>query len=140
MRLDIRVVTAEQFACAIACQVFYNIDAFAAAIVAFARITFRIFICQRRSHRFHDRGRYKVLGRNQFYFISLPVCFQLNRLGYLRVDFSDFICRIHRIHPFKTQNMLLLYNFITHFTIGKFDIVIFSVLWYDIGKMEVHYE
>ena len=72
MGLDIGEFGAEQLHDAIDRQLLGDIDMFAAAVVAFARITFGVLVRQLRALRRHDGGARIVLRRDQLDVRFLP--------------------------------------------------------------------
>ncbi|MNC22806.1 hypothetical protein D3C75_708130 [compost metagenome] len=95
MRLDIGMISAEQLLGTVTGKVLYDIDIFTAAIVAFARITFSIFIRKNRTHRFHYSFTDDILRSNKLNVGTLTVQLQSHRFQYCRVTlaqlFHDFL-------------------------------------------------
>ena len=75
MRLDVGVLRAEQFFDAVDCQLFDNIDVFAAAVVAFARIAFGVFVGQLRTLCLHHGAADVVFRGNQLDVVLLALVF-----------------------------------------------------------------
>ena len=63
LRLDVSIVSAEQFFRAVDCQLFNHVDVFTAAVVTLARIPFSIFVGQLRALRLHNARTGVVFGR-----------------------------------------------------------------------------
>lgn len=90
MRLYIDMIRAEQFLCTVDSQLFHLIHIFAAAIVPFSRIPFRIFVGQHTSLCFHDRIADNIFRCDHFQFVSLTIQFFLNGAVYSAVIFQMF--------------------------------------------------
>src|SRR5699024_6303224 len=66
MRLDIRILTAEEFFRALSCKILYDVHTLASAVVSLTRIPLCVFVRQRASHRSHDSLAHPVLRCDQF--------------------------------------------------------------------------
>ena len=87
--LHIGVLRAEYFTHTLDGKVLNHVHTFAAAIVALARITFRIFVGQHRAHRSHNRLADDVLRCNQLDIACLTVILRLHHIaqfGIIRLD------------------------------------------------------
>ncbi|MNP49210.1 hypothetical protein D3C76_1433830 [compost metagenome] len=91
VRLYVSMLSAKQFLRTIARDIFHDIDMLAAAIVAFAGISFRIFVCQYGAHCFHNSFADNVLGCDQFNVVPLTFELQIHRFQYRRVLLSQLI-------------------------------------------------
>ncbi|MNN49902.1 hypothetical protein D3C81_1644570 [compost metagenome] len=89
MRLDIGMISAEQLLGTVTGKVLYDIDIFTAAIVAFARITFSIFIRKNRTHRFHYSFTDDILRSNKLNVGTLTAQLQSHRFQYCRVTLTQ---------------------------------------------------
>ena len=78
MRLHIDKARAKQLFGPVAGQVFGHVHPFATAIIAFARVAFRIFIGHYRALGFHYRTAGKVFRSNQLQLVLLAFLFVLN--------------------------------------------------------------
>ena len=91
VRLDVSVVSAEQFFRTIDRQLFNDINILATAVVAFARITFSIFVGQLRTLRLHYARAGVVFGGDQFDVLFLTYFFLLHSLP----QFGIIIGNVH---------------------------------------------
>ena len=73
MRLHIGMARAEQPRRALDGKRLNLVSVSLAAVVAPARIPFRVFVVEHRAHGFHHRGRDIVLGRNEFHALALAL-------------------------------------------------------------------
>ena len=74
MWLNIGIVRAEQFHRTLDRQFFSNINIFAAAVVALARVTLGVFVGQYGALGFHHARACVVLGGNQLDMLLLAAC------------------------------------------------------------------
>ena len=91
MRLYIGIITAKQLFCPFDRQILHHVHAFASAVISLSRISFRIFIGQRASHRRHDRLAHPVLRCDQLNMAVLPVLLIHDRLRNFRIRVLYFI-------------------------------------------------
>ena len=91
VRLYVSVISAEQLFCTVNRQLFNDINIFATAIVALARITFGIFIGQLRTLCLHNTRTGVVLGGDQFDVLFLTYFFLLHSLP----QFGIIIGNVH---------------------------------------------
>ena len=84
MRLHVGILRAEQLFRAIARQVLHHVGEFAAAVIALARIAFRVFVGEDAAGGFEHRLRREVLAGDQLDLRVLPLHFMLDRLDKLR--------------------------------------------------------
>ncbi|MNV37430.1 hypothetical protein D3C71_1289510 [compost metagenome] len=91
VRLNVRVVCAEQLFCTVNRQLFNDINVLATAVVALARVTFCIFVGQLRTLRLHDARAGVVLGGDQFDVLFLTYFFLLHSLP----QFGIIIGNVH---------------------------------------------
>ncbi len=91
VRLHVSVVGSEQFLSAIDRQLLNDIDVFTAAVVAFARVTFGIFVGQLRALRLHHARAGVVFGGDQFDVLFLTYFFLLHSLP----QFGIIIGNVH---------------------------------------------
>ena len=96
VRLDIRVLAAEELLRSLDCQRLDLIDDPAAAVIALSGIPFRVFIGQGASHSSHNRLAGPVLGSDQLNVIVLSLHFFFNGCGDLRICQPDFFDGIHK--------------------------------------------
>ncbi|OIQ63424.1 hypothetical protein GALL_550350 [mine drainage metagenome] len=89
MRLHIGGFGAKNLLDTIECQLFGNINKFTAAVVAFARIAFGIFVGQLGTLRGHHSGRGVVFAGDQFNVILLALVFRLDSCKQLGVGLLD---------------------------------------------------
>ena len=82
--MHVRRFCAKQFFHAVNRQLLSHVHKFAAAVVAFTRVAFGVFVGQLRTLRFHHRWAGVVFGRNQFDVVLLALIF----LGNHRRDFG----------------------------------------------------
>ena len=68
---------------------FDDIDIFAAAVPAFARITLGVFVGQHAALRFHHRAAGEIFRRDQLDVFALPFFFGDDCVVNLRVDFAQ---------------------------------------------------
>ena len=92
MRLNIDMIGAKNFFSPLTGEIFHQIDALTAAIIAFARVTLGIFVGKHGTLGFHDRPADKVFRSDQFDFFLLPLQFHLHG----PVQFRVHICQIMR--------------------------------------------
>ena len=85
------MITAEKLFCTLDCKIFKNIHIFTAAIIAFSRISFRVFIGRYRSHRQHNSRAYDILRCDQLQIPSLPSQLQPECFAYLLVIFTNVV-------------------------------------------------
>ena len=86
MGLHIGIITAKKLFRPLNGKIFCHINALTAAIIAFARISFRIFVGQRTAHSRHHRFADPVLRRDQLNMAVLPLLLVHDRLGDLGID------------------------------------------------------
>ena len=91
MRLNIHIFTSEKLFRPVSCQIFNNVNALAAAVISFSRISFCIFIRQRASHSSHDRFADPVFRRNQLNMRVLTLLLGFDCLRNFRVRFFNLI-------------------------------------------------
>ena len=89
MRLNIGMVGAKQFACALAGDILDHVNTLAPAVVTLAGIALGIFIGQTGPHRQHNSRADKVLRSNQLDITALPIVFIHHRAADLRVHLRD---------------------------------------------------
>ena len=87
VRLHVGVFRAKKRFRAINRQLLGTIDKFAAAVVALAGITFRIFIREHRAHGFDHGFGDKIFGGDQFKAGALTAAFFAQHFGDVRIDF-----------------------------------------------------
>ena len=87
--LHIGELGTEQFLRSIACEVFDDIDLLAAAVIALARIAFRIFIGEHAAHSLHDGRTGEILRCDKLDGIALAIELFGNCLDHLRVLFGE---------------------------------------------------
>ena len=87
--LHVGVLGAEKFLDPLNSQVFNNIDEFATAVVAAARVAFRIFIGQHRPLPLEYGARHEVLRGDHFQGVLLALTFQIECFGDLRVKLRE---------------------------------------------------
>ena len=85
VRLHIGKLRAEQFFGALDRQRLGDVDPFAAAVIAVARITFRVFVGHHRALRFQHRAADDVFGSDQLDLMALPAEFALDGGGDLGI-------------------------------------------------------
>ena len=73
MRLDVRVLRAEELHCPVARKVLDLIDILAASVVARTGVALGIFIRKMAAHGLHHGGRNKVLRCDKLYMVSLAL-------------------------------------------------------------------
>ena len=91
VRLYVSVVSAKQLFCTIDSQLLNDINVLATAVVAFARITFSIFVGQLRTLRLHNTRAGVVFGGDQFDVLFLTYFFLLHSLP----QFGIIIGNVH---------------------------------------------
>ncbi|SAJ30347.1 Uncharacterised protein [Enterobacter cloacae] len=91
VRLDVRVVSAKEFFRTVNRQLLNDINVFATAVVALARITFSIFVGQLRTLRLHHARAGVVFGGDQFDVLFLTYFFLLHSLP----QFGIIIGNVH---------------------------------------------
>src|SRR5690606_28183956 len=91
VRLDVRVVSAKEFFRTVNRQLLDDINVFATAVVALARITFSIFVGQLRTLRLHHARAGVVFGGDQFDVLFLTYFFLLHSLP----QFGIIIGNVH---------------------------------------------
>ena len=92
VRLDVRVVGAEELLRAVDRQLLDLVDDFAAAVVALARIALRVLVGRRRADRLHDRRPGEVLRRDQLDLVALSLDLATEELCDLRVQLLEAGC------------------------------------------------
>ena len=85
VRLHIGVFSAEKLLDAFARQIFDDVDVFAAAVIALARIAFGVFVRQAGALRRHHSAAGKVFRSDQLDLVALTLEFVLDGLGHSRV-------------------------------------------------------
>ena len=88
MRLNVYKLCAEQLLCAGDCNILHNVDALASAVIPFAGVALRIFVCQHRAHRRHNGRRDDVLTGDQFKIAALAGKLRVHRVA----DFLIIAC------------------------------------------------
>ena len=91
VRLHIDVLRAEESFGAIDGQLLGNIHILAAAIPAFPRITFGVFVGQHAALRFHDRAAGEIFRRDQLDIFALPFFFRGDGVENFRIDSAQSI-------------------------------------------------
>ena len=91
MGLYVHILAAEQLLRPLTCQLLHLVHAFAAAVIAFSRISFCIFIGQGASHGGHDRFGYPVFRCNQLNMAVLTGHLCLDGCRYFLVHCLHFI-------------------------------------------------
>jgi len=89
IRLHIGKARAEQLFGAIDRQPLDDVDPFAAAVIAIARITFGIFVGEHRTLRFQHGAADDVFRRNQLDLVALTAQFAADGVGDLRVGLTE---------------------------------------------------
>ena len=89
MRLHVGVIGAEQRLGALNGKLFDNVNVFAAAVVALARITFGVLVGQAAALRFHYARTGVVFGSNQFDVRFLALRLATNGGGQLIIEARD---------------------------------------------------
>ena len=89
MRLNVGMLGAENLLRALDGKALDAVHIFAAAVIALARIAFRIFIREDRAHRFHHGAGNEILRRDQFEAGGLAANFVLQRRSDLRVGLIE---------------------------------------------------
>ena len=89
MGLHVGVVTAEQLLRPLDGQGLHLIHALAAAVVALARVAFRVFVGQHGSHGSHHRLRNDILRRDELQVSSLTVALGLHHASHFRIILLD---------------------------------------------------
>ena len=89
VRLHVHVFCVEEFFAAVNCQLFGNVHMFAAAVIAFVRITFVVFVGQLAALGFHHGAAHIVFRSNQFDVVLLALVFGGDGGGELGVVFGD---------------------------------------------------
>ena len=97
MGLHIGVFRTKQAAGAVAGNVLHHVDIFAAAVVALARVTFRIFVREDAAHGGHHGGRNKVFGSDQLQIAALAAQLVCHGGADLRICAADKADRVHHI-------------------------------------------
>ena len=85
VRLHVRKLRAEQLLGALDRQRLGDVDPFAAAVIAVARIAFRVFVRHHRTLRFQHGTADDVFRRDQLDFMALTAKFALDRGGDFRI-------------------------------------------------------
>ena len=93
VRLHVHVLGAEQSLGAIDRQLLDRIDILAAAIPAFLRITFGVFVRQHAALRFHHRAAGEIFRRDQLDVFALPFFFRADRVENFRIDLAQTAAR-----------------------------------------------
>lgn len=91
MGLHVDVAATEELLGPVLGQGFGDVHVFAAAVIALAGIAFGIFVGQHAALGFAHGGRNKVLRGDQFQFAHLPVGFQNDGPGQLRILKQNFV-------------------------------------------------
>lgn len=73
MRLHIHMLRTEELLRTIDCQLFDDVDIFAAAIVSLARVAFCIFVCEDAALCFHDSVADDIFRGDHFQLVSLAI-------------------------------------------------------------------
>ena len=89
IRLHIGELRAEQFLGALDRQRFGDVDPFAAAVIAIARIALGIFVGHHRALRFQHRAADDVFRRDQLDLVPLPAEFAADRGGDLGIGLGE---------------------------------------------------
>ena len=96
VRLHVHMFGSEQSLGPIDRELLRNIDILTAAIPAFARITFRVFVCQDAALRFHHRTAREIFRRNQFDIFALPLFFGADRIENFGINPAQTTTRASR--------------------------------------------
>ena len=89
VRLDVRVLGAEQLLRAVDRRLLDLVDDLAAAVVAPARIALGVLVRRHRADRLEDRRPGEVLGGDQLDLVALPLELAAEQLGDRRVDLVE---------------------------------------------------
>ncbi len=89
VRLHVDVLRAEDFLCAIDRQLLDHVDIFAAAIPAFARVAFGIFVRQAGSLRLHHGAAGEIFRGDQFDVFALAPFLRGDSFVDFRIDFAE---------------------------------------------------
>ena len=103
MWLDVGVIAAEQLTGTFAGDFFHHVHGVAAAVVAFAGITFGVLVGQARAHGGHHGGADDVFGSNQLNIAAFPVKFLPDGGAYLGVEPGD------EVHGLLNHGEVLLF-------------------------------
>ena len=96
VRLHVDVLAAEELLGAIDRQLLDDIDVLAAAIPAFPRITFGVFVGQHAALRFHHRAAGEIFRGDQFDVLALAFFFRSNRIKDFGIDFAQCLAVARR--------------------------------------------
>ena len=102
VRLYVGILGTEQLADTVNSQLFYLVNDLTAAIVAVARITFRIFVGKVAAHGFHDLVANEVLTGDELDAFQLTLVLLLNQLKNLIVSFHCY----YTVFDWDVLNML----------------------------------
>ena len=108
--LHVGVLGAEKFLDPLNSQVFNNIDEFATAVVAAARVAFRVLIGQHRPLPLEYGARHEVLGGDHFQGVLLALTLQIECFGDLGVKFGEGNLKGHGCafgHAFSPRGAVL---------------------------------
>ena len=98
--LNVCMLCAEELLCSVACDVFYNVNVFAAAVVTLAGVTLCIFVCKGRSHSRHNCFGNTVFGSDKLN--ALLLAFKL-----FSNVFANFgVCRREKVDIFVNHIFL----------------------------------
>ena len=89
VRLHVGEIRAEQFFGAIDRERLGDVDPFAAAVIARARIAFGVFVGHHRALRFQHRAADDVFRGDQFDLMALPAEFAFDRGGDFRIGLGQ---------------------------------------------------
>ena len=89
MRLDVRVLRAEELLCAVDCELLDLVDDLAPAVVAASRIPLGVLVRGDAAHRFEHRRPREVLGRDQLDLAALPLELALEERRDLGIDVCE---------------------------------------------------
>ena len=96
VRLHVDVLAAEQAFRAIDRQLLSGIDVLAAAIPAFPRITFRVFVGQHAALSFHHRAAGEIFRGDQLDVLPLAFFFRSNRIKDFGIHFAQCLAVTRR--------------------------------------------
>ena len=87
--LNIGEPAVEQFASALDRQLLRDVDELAAAVIALARIAFRVFVGQHRPLRFENRARHDIFRGDELDVVALTAELEFDRAGDFRIGRSE---------------------------------------------------
>ena len=109
MGLDVRELRAVELAGAIAREIFHDVDLLATAVIALARIAFRVLVGEHATHGLHDSRTSEVLRSDELDTRALTSQLSAKNVGDLGIAFT-YILQRHITRPFQSPKKVCAHS------------------------------